>query len=1851
MKKTHLLLVGLILCYWIKAAENGIVKPHLSTPVMYSPNNGQVLGTDGRPVSNVLAKSSINGLDFYITTTGVTYVLKQYEEVTNARPHPVYINEPKYTIKYSRVDVVLAGATINSTALHFNGQQPLQVNYYMASGGKPITGVKNYSAVTIQNVYPGIDWVWKSTADGKLEYDFVVHPGSNPAQIKMQYKYADITPSANSLLIGTHNGTLREGDLKAHCNSQPVDVAYVYNAGSKEISFNVGRYDNSHDLIIDPPLALQWSAQYGGTFADGLRGIANDNRPAVSQPFIYLTGYTNSTNFPLINPGGGAYFDNTYNGNTDVVLMKLDTNQVPRWISYLGGSGNDFGNSITVSSWGNVFVTGSAQTGMPVVNKPGAYNQGTAIAQDAFVAQFDTSLILRWSTFYGGIGNEEGLKIHTDKYNRLYVAGYTNSPGNTLYTLRQDSGYYQNLTIGSEAFILKFDTNGHALWATLYGAAGDDVATSIATDSLANVVVTGFTTSTNLPVTMDTSLPFYHQITNAGGTDGFLLRFDSLSYLKRGTYYGGAGNDYFNDVTIGQYGDYIFTGRTSSADFPNQQLNQQSYQQPALAGSYDAFIVKCKNNLNRKWATYYGGSGLDVGTGVATSPGGSIYITGFTFSTDLPLDSPLFNNAFYQDSLSGQADGFLAGFENYGKMFWSTYKGDSCYDYPADISYANSNGMFFVCGEGLYSCTGSFIDTSAMHGGAGEDGFCWAFGGGGAVVDGGGGGGGGGGGCFSMFANVKKNACPNQCNGQAELHVQNEIGPLNIIWSSGYTGMLGSGLCFDTAWVKVQDENGCERMQYLYFDSMHITMGATVITCPGGGNVWVNISGGTSPFHFSWGGVDTFSYISNVHYTGPFHVNIVDANGCTASGDTSLTSIDYNATQEIHVLHSPSCGQTDGMLVAVDIATQQPVVVEWMFNDTTVVDDTLTGIGIGAYFIDNYDCILGNLFPVQVHLQDTVDMASEVYLLAQDSSCVFNTGALTVAIDSVKYGDNAPYTFFWSTGDTTATINNLQGDSTYFVTITDVNGCSVLKSGYIEDLVSPHVLIDTSSIVNSTCAFMSDGSVAPPVVWGGEAPYTYTWHYSPYWIENFPTDTTIPYNSLAAGLYELTVTDANGCTATNAFGISHIGQPNLLFAFTPEICSGDANGTISVGFENSSGLPYTILWDNGQTGPVVTGLSADTIYVTVTLSNGQTFIGCAAIGDGDTVNTNIVEDPYDCANSGLPLYVYPPDPDQFYQWSTGENNPIIYAHGTADIDLTVTNISGCSATATYHVETADSLKAEYTIDSIHCYGDVATINIFPSGGFLPYNGADPQYVTAGIYQINVYDSYGCFYPLYIDVPGPTEPLTFDIAADPIICNGQPAFVNVSAQGGVFPYNGTTVIYLYSGTYFYTITDDLGCQIDTAIEITEPPVLFADYTAGEITCDSTWIEITATGGVSPYTGVGIQYQPAGTYNFDVVDSLGCTVTVPVTLTGPDPFEFSYMVDPILCNGDSATISVTATGGTQPYSGVGLFSYPAGTIDLFVTDNNGCTHQQTVVVTEPTALVADVETTPVLCNGNNSNVTIVASGGTQPYNGTGTFSYTAGAYQATVIDDNGCSTTVDYQITEPEALQIEVTVPDTLDCAADSVEVFVTASGGVGPYSGTGGYYYYSSGTYNLEVSDANGCVISSNANVIVSGAHTQIIASDDTICVNGAVYLTATGDFEFTWYPYDFHSSGLSIAHVPSTTTVNIVGVNNAGCYAYDTLTIVVESCDTTGINDLDALQFTVYPNPATDRFIVQVNGGFASAAVLTLYAADGRLVQEQRITAGVLNTEVECATLASGVYLMQINSSGKNYYHKVVVSR
>ena len=285
------------------------------------------------------------------------------------------------------------------------------------------------------------------------------------------------------------------------------------------------------------------------------------------------------------------------------------------------------------------------------------------------------------------------------------------------------------------------------------------------------------------------------------------------------------------------------------------------------------------------------------------------------------------------------------------------------------------------------------------------------------------------------------------------------------------------------------------------------------------------------------------------------------------------------------------------------------------------------------------------------------------------------------------------------------------------------------------------------------------------------------------------------------------------------------------------------------------------------------------------------------------------------------------------------------------------------------------------------------------------------------------------------LPVTVNGFTVTAAPLPLLCAGNKTPVTVSATGGLAPYTGTGTFLKHAGTYTFTVTDANGCTGSTTVTVTEPEALIASSSAAQLPCSggTTAVTVSAKGGKPPYNGTGTFQRGVGNHTFTVTDANNCVSITQLSIAAPSALAIAVNAPDIDCYGGMSTVTVSAGGGTPPYSGTGTFQRSAGTHSFTVTDANGCTETAIVTISQPSAALAvTASATPISCHGGMSTVTVNATGGTPPYTGTGSSQRAAGTYTFTVTDANGCSAgTVPVVITQPAtALSVSATTTPIL-----------------------------------------------------------------------------------------------------------------------------------------------------------------------------------------------------------------------------
>lgn len=539
-------------------------------------------------------------------------------------------------------------------------------------------GVANYGELSVAALYPGIGLRYYSEA-GQLEYDILVAPKADPAQVKLRFAGEKPQLDADGNLTGAFLQKRPMTYQVADGKRIPVASRYVLRAdGTYGIS--VGKYDRSKELVIDP--VLTFSYYLAGTGQDIGWGVGLD-----SKGLIYVAGTTASSDFDL----AGDSNKTTLGGSFDLFVAVLNPDPTAQaqlvYATYIGGANADNMKAMTVSPGGLVYMTGlTASSDFPMAgNSVQTTLSGTT---DAFVAVLDPSQAsgsaLVYSTFFGGTKDDTGYAINFDAKGVIYLAGDTNSTD-----LPTVNPYQSGLAGTEDAFFAVLDPNqSSTVYATYFGGTASEYARGIVPLQDGTFWAAGGTYSSDFPVG---GAPYNYNY-NAN-CDAFLVRIDptqNIAGLLYASYIGGSGQDIAETLTMDGKGRLVLSGLTGSNDFP---VTGNAFQSKN-GGLVDAFIVVLdpaqtpSNQLT--YSSYYGGSSNDIPTAVVSDSLGVIHLAGYTSSTNLPVTA---------DAIIGAANGGYDGF--YAKIN------------PAVAGRAGLDYATYVGGPGTQVVYGVAVDTSS----------------------------------------------------------------------------------------------------------------------------------------------------------------------------------------------------------------------------------------------------------------------------------------------------------------------------------------------------------------------------------------------------------------------------------------------------------------------------------------------------------------------------------------------------------------------------------------------------------------------------------------------------------------------------------------------------------------------------------------------------------------------------------------------------------------------------------------------------------------------------------------------------------------------------------------------------------------------------------------------------------------------------------------------------------------------------------------------------------------------------------------------------------------------------------
>ncbi len=825
----------------------------------------------------------------------------------------------------------------------------------------------------------------------------------------------------------------------------------------------------------------------------------------------------------------------------------------------------------------------------------------------------------------------------------------------------------------------------------------------------------------------------------------------------------------------------------------------------------------------------------------------------------------------------------------------------------------------------------------------------------------------------------------------------------------------------------------------------------------------------------------------------------------------------------------------------------------------------------------------------------------------QDALCGAQNGRALVTVS----GGIPPYDYFWSTGQTTAAVDNLPG-GIHVVSITDANGC--LQTDTVSIAQSDAVTADFSEALLVSC-LGNDGQLSVQAS-GGSGLLSYLW-------SNDATTATI--NGLSAGDYSLTVSDELGCTAILTTNLGSLPAFGSELAEIENIsCNGLTDGSATVLPVNGI-APFTYLWEDGQTTATAENLAPGDHSVMLTDGNGCTTTQIVTVIEPALLEVTIpVVMAVTClnANSGqaTALAIGGTGPYD-YLWSNGQDLAAATGLEAGNYTVQVTDANGCVASNA--VSILPPAQPQASISGFQnpsaCAGDDGEATVAVTGGTAPYNylwsngqmSATTTGLTAGDYSVVATDAAGCTAMASVSI---TSPPMFESEITNIqnaICNGiNDGAATVSASGGTPPYSymwdtgetTPTASGLNPGQHHVVVMDARGCVAESDLEITAAVMITTT-----VTLESS--------------------------NSCFGDEDGAVLVTPA-------------------NGMAPYVYLWSNGADTPE----VTNLAAGSYFVSITDANGCMAEAGAIITQPPLLLLSVNGANALCGNSTGSATAEVSGGTPPYsylwsNGQTTATaqnLTPGIHSVTVQDAKHCTSAGSINITAPEPLEgsiADLQAASCVDVANGSATVLAT--GGTAPYN-----YLWSDGqdsatavglfpgNYSVLIRDANNCTVGVQITIASENP-----ALDATIMLDGTTFFALQGNAQYQWIDC---SNNLPVAGATSQSFIPEI----SGSYA---VIIRVDDCSVQSVctnvtitaleGDLSAefQPIQVFPNPNHGVFSMIL----PEQAQILFYNASGEQLWRQELPPG--RHEIHQKSLPAGVYWLHAVRKNRVETLKVVV--
>ncbi len=1024
--------------------------------------------------------------------------------------------------------------------------------------------------------------------------------------------------------------------------------------------------------------------------------------------------------------------------------------------------------------------------------------------------------------------------------------------------------------------------------------------------------------------------------------------------------------------------------------------------------------------------------------------------------------------------------------------------------------------------------------------------------------------------------------CFGQCNSNITANISGGSPTYTVNWSTGNTGLTITNQCVGSYSAIVTDANTCTTSAVVTVTaptSLTVSINSTNPLCFGNCNgvATASVSGGTPNYTYLWAPSSSTNNINSGLCAGIHTLTVTDNLLCKQTATvgliapTQLTLSISNGTTTCNGV----CNGTVGVIATGGSPN-------YSYNWSSIPAQTTSianGLCQGNYFItvsDQNNCSVSGSANV------TQPVALTLSVTGNQSSCNVCIGAATVAAN----GGTPIYTYTW-TNSSNIVVSNANTASNlcsgfYTVITTDAMGCAASTTLEIKQTVI--VVVTTNG--NTLNCFGSCTGVASANPTGGLPPYNYTW------APTLPLQTTPTATALCAGSYTVNVADALGCSNTGTVTFSNPPATTVTVNKTDESCSGTCDGSAVANGTGGAGS-FTYLWlPGGQTTASVNGLCGGMYTVNVTDGNSCMTSTTVQINAATNISAVITStNPSTCSGTDGSLFatISGGTPGYTFTWTPGNinSNPLTNI-GAGLYTLVIKDLLNCTQTVVATLSNPAGPTVTVNSSSLTCFGlcnasaTTTAIGATPltfnwTGGSAPTSSVNTG-LCAGNIAITVTDGNNCSTSTVITIAQPTNLNATGIVSN-ISCNGLcTGSVNLNPTGGTIPYSYTWApaggnvqdpTNLCIGNYSVLLSDGNGCSVTNTFAITQPSLLVANVSKKDVLCNGACngtASVTASGGTGVYsyswTAFGsfsgstlnnlVNLCP-GIYTVTVTDGMGCFVTNTLSITEPTALTTTVNSTNATCNSlCNGAATITASGGSIPYT-YNWNTTPTTTTSIVstlcvgnyigtVVDANGCSSNQPITITEPTAITTTISGVNPKCSTScDGSFTSNSVGGTGAY----TYSWIpvaapsntlqnptglcAGNYTLIVSDANNCKHQSIATLTNPSILLANTTFTNPLCSGVCDGVATANPIGGTAPYTynwtaptqTTQTISNLCAGVYTVIVTDANLCLVSQ----VVTLVNPTVISLNPAVTPascgssNGSIdasAVTGNGPFSYNW---------------------------------------------------------------------------------------------------------------------------------------